>query len=50
MKIIDSRMRKLGDQLGTSGGKPGILLVAKPAGGWPSIWIREFRSWMNAGS
>jgi hypothetical protein len=32
MKIIDSRLRKLEDQLGTGHGKPRILLVACKAG------------------
>jgi hypothetical protein len=32
MKIIESRLRKLEDQLGTGDGKPRILLVACKAG------------------
>ena len=32
MKIIESRLRKLEDQLGTGDGKPWILLVACKAG------------------
>jgi len=49
MKIIEGRLRKLEDQLGTGDGKPRILLVACKAGwGRPSIWIRAFRPLMNA--
>jgi hypothetical protein len=40
MKIIESRLRKLEDQLGAGDGKPRILLVVCKAGwGLASIWI-----------
>jgi hypothetical protein len=50
MKIIESRLRKLEDQLGTGRRQAAdsTRSVQSRLGGRLSIWIRAFRSVMNA--